>query len=361
MESKPLDSRKSVIIFSRALSSGGAEKQSILLAKALNDKYNVVLIFFVDEMKLERNIKFLNNEKIIYYQLTGNVIKKIRDFCKLIGKIRPYSIINFLPGNNFLGGALGRLFGIKCIIGSIRTTKINTNLKFIQLLISHVFFNHSTVFNSKAGFKHNYNRGFRGKKSSVIQNCLYPMPERTKRANTEIVILIVSRFEECKDYPTALEAFKLIKELYPEKNIKLEIVGQGAYKQMVIDWVRDNNLQSHITITVNPENVNEHYIKSTIFLQTSLTEGFSNSIMEAMVHSLPIIATDVGDNSQMVIDGVNGYIVPVKRPDIIVNRLCLLIESDKRRQDMGSKSYDIIKDDFSIEKFSSAFSKIIEK
>lgn len=363
MDKESVISKKNVIIFTGGLMAGGAEKQSILLAKGLKDKYNVILISYFGNSYLARNTDFLNNEKITYYQLTGNVFKKISNLFVYINKIRPYAIINFLPSNNFFGGALGKLLGVKRVIGSIRTAKLDSQRKYAMLLVSHLFFNNTTVFNSVAGLKHYNGKGFRGKKSTVIQNCLYPQPVSfiSRKGTTEIIILIVARFEEYKDYSTALESFHKVKKMCPEKNIKLQIVGVGPCEKMIINWIKTHDLEQDITVTVNPENINDYYLKAKIFLQTSLVEGFSNSIMEAMSFSLPIIATDVGDNSQMVINAENGYIVPVKRPDIIGNQLKVLIESEELRNEMGLKSYEIASKNYSLIEFANRFMNVIER
>ena len=85
----------------------------------------------------------------------------------------------------------------------------------------------------------------------------------------------------------------------------------------------------------NPSNLDEYLSKSDIYLSTSLFEGLSNSIMEAMAYSLPIIATDVGDNNYLVQDGYNGFVTNVKDVDEIAKKLLSLVIDKEKRLKMG--------------------------
>ena len=95
-------------------------------------------------------------------------------------------------------------------------------------------------------------------------------------------------------------------------------------------------------------------------LSTSLFEGLSNSIMEAMEFSLPIVATDVGDNKELIVSGKNGFLTNVGDIEDISTKLLKLIVDDKLRVQMGLNSYIYLKDNFSIEKFKQRYIELIE-
>ncbi len=98
---------------------------------------------------------------------------------------------------------------------------------------------------------------------------------------------------------------------------------------------------------INPSNISNILADCDIYLSTSLFEGLSNSIMEAMVAGLPIVATDVGDNKYLVKDGFNGFLVPCKDVNGIVEKLELLSESADMRDNFGNNSRILIKNKFS--------------
>lgn len=353
-----------VIIFTGAISSGGAEKQSILLAKSLKNRYEVLLVSYFGNRELKRYIDLLNNEGINYCQLKGNALKRVLSFGKLLKTFRPHAIINFLPSNNVIGGFFGRLYNVNVIVGGVRSSR-QSFVKYIELLMSHHLFNHVTVFNNHAGFHYFTKKGFTKRKSEVIHNCIYPIPTGEKifgkSKGQDINILIVSRFEVYKDYYTALKTFKQSLSEVPEYKLKLYIVGTGSLEGKIREWVKSLELENHTEIALNPENIFDFYQKADIFLQTSLFEGFSNSIMEAMSYSLPIVATNVGDNHVLVKEGENGFLTEVKNSNLLSSRMVELIRSEDLRKEMGQKSLEIIKKDYSLEKFANKFSKIIDK
>ena len=350
-----------ILIFTGAFSSGGAEKQSILLAKVLNKKYNCVIVSYYGEKQLIRYINLLESENIKYYQLKGNFLEKLKKFYQLYKTEKPDILFNFLPSNNLLGGIIGNLNNTSIIFGGIRNSRVKLH-QFIELFISHNFLSDYSIYNNESGIKYFSKLGFKQKKSLFIPNCLYPLPEKkgfSKRSNSNIVILMVSRFEKQKDHFTAIEAFNKIIEKH--NNVQIDLIGIGKLEDKIRKMVRDFNLSNKINIMVNPENLLNYYEKADIFVQTSLFEGISNSILEAMSFSLPIVATNVGDNNKLVKPGINGYLTSAKDYNNIANNISDLINSPEKRQTMGNNSYNLLKSEFTIDKFENRYIELIEK
>ena len=70
--------------------------------------------------------------------------------------------------------------------------------------------------------------------------------------------------------------------------------------------------------------------------------------MEAMASGLPVIATNVGGNSELVRHGETGFLVPPNQPELLADRMCQLAESQSRKCEFGAKSRQIAKDEFSL-------------
>ena len=75
---------------------------------------------------------------------------------------------------------------------------------------------------------------------------------------------------------------------------------------------------------------------------SSDSEGFCNSILEYMASGLPVVATSVGGNSELVEDGVNGFLVPGGDHWALAEKLCILLKDDRLRKDMGEQGRRII-------------------
>jgi glycosyltransferase involved in cell wall biosynthesis len=127
-------------------------------------------------------------------------------------------------------------------------------------------------------------------------------------------------------------------------------VGYGPEEREIKALSEDLKIIDRIKLLINPANISAILSDCDIYLSTSLFEGLSNSIMEAMAAGLPVVATDVGDNRYLVRDGYNGFIIPLKDINMIVEKLELLAESEDLRNDFGGKSRLIINNNFTQEK-----------
>ncbi|HQG55957.1 MAG TPA: glycosyltransferase, partial [Bacteroidales bacterium] len=76
----------------------------------------------------------------------------------------------------------------------------------------------------------------------------------------------------------------------------------------------------------------------------SITEGLGRSIIEAMCLRKPVIVTDNGGASDLVDNGVNGFIVPVKSPAAIAEKILWCFENRDKLKGMGQKSLDKVRD-----------------
>ena len=85
-----------------------------------------------------------------------------------------------------------------------------------------------------------------------------------------------------------------------------------------------------------------------ISVLSSVKEGFSNVILESMAASKPVVATDVGGNREAIVDGETGYIVPPKDYNLLAEKIELLINDRKKREEMGIMGKKRVENEFSI-------------
>ena len=111
---------------------------------------------------------------------------------------------------------------------------------------------------------------------------------------------------------------------------------------------------------INPDNIPELLEGADVYLCTSLYEGTSNAILEAMNANLPIVATDVGDNYLLVEKGKNGYLTQTGDYQGLGDSLMRLNE-DRMRVDMGRESKRILTDNDSMESFKSNYMNLLER
>ena len=110
---------------------------------------------------------------------------------------------------------------------------------------------------------------------------------------------------------------------------------------------------------VRPEALYPHL---DVYVQASaLGEGISNSVLEAMAHALPVVATDVGGNREVVVDGVTGRLVSSADPDRLAAVLLDLLSDPERRHCMGRAGRERILTTFRIDAMVTATHNVYER
>jgi len=83
-----------------------------------------------------------------------------------------------------------------------------------------------------------------------------------------------------------------------------------------------------------------------VFVLPSLGEGISNTLLEAMATGLPLVATRVGGNPELIEEGVNGCLVPVADPQALAHSLKTLLEEPQNLALYGEKSLNKVRQSF---------------
>ncbi|MBK1722340.1 TIGR03088 family PEP-CTERM/XrtA system glycosyltransferase [Thiocystis violacea] len=138
-----------------------------------------------------------------------------------------------------------------------------------------------------------------------------------------LVIGTVGRLEQVKDQMTLVRAFVALVTSEPGglERFRLVIVGDGSQRKPIESLVRQAGLESSVWLAGSRDDIPDCLHALDIFVLPSLGEGISNTILEAMASGLPVIATQVGGNAELVDPGVTGYLVPRANPAAITDRL----------------------------------------
>lgn len=137
-------------------------------------------------------------------------------------------------------------------------------------------------------------------------------------------ILAIGRFTPQKDFATLIETFTLF---YKKKsNIDLVIIGDGPDKDMLVERVKNNDIERHVHFLGWKQNVYP-YIKATdIFVLSSNYEGFPFVLLEAAVLNKPIVATDTPFGPRELLgNNKYGLVVPIKQPQALSSALVSLM------------------------------------
>lgn len=352
----------SIVIFCKTLVKGGAEKQALSLAKLLADTgLSVVVVSWCKSKVDTQNKKFVDDNSLRYYGLSGSLPGKFVQFNRILKKENSRVVFSYLTLANVIAG-LSRFLNKDLItFGGIRSEKLPI-FKFLVERFVHNYLNDATIFNNYSAKRRFERRGFDPVKIFVIHNSIRtPLTINSHKSETPISVVTVARFVKAKDFKTALLAFKQLITSIDYRMIKYTLVGYGPQESEIRSLVNSLDLESRVDLIINPPNVVDYLKSANIYLSTSLFEGLSNSLMEAMVAGLPIVATDVGDNSFLVREGFNGYLVSPKAVDQIASRLETLVKDEEKRQTFGENSSSIISGDFNQERLLTSYLQLLGK
>lgn len=345
----------SVALMVSTLNSGGAEKQAVLLSTIISRHFHtIVIVLYGDSPEYIKNIEMLENNKIQVFRLTGNLLIKSYKILSILKHNNVSVLLNYLTMPNVIGSLIGNFNNLK-VYNGIR----NSRLPFIKMIFERFVHNHlveGTIFNCYSGAKYFESIGFNSAKNIVIPNGFPNITSPINRDEKEIKnIVTVGRFVKQKDYLTLVRSVSLLRR----KDFRLFIVGYGKLENKVRKWIEQYNLSNISEIYIKPNNVVEIEKNADIYLSTSLFEGTSNSIMEAMNFSLPVVATNVGDNNYLVRDGENGFLHSVGDVEGIATSLNILLDSSDLRNQMGKKGNEILRSLYSMELFEKRYLSLL--
>jgi glycosyltransferase involved in cell wall biosynthesis len=354
-----------VFILTNSLKSGGAEKQSILLAKALQEYYDTTLIVYYG-LEYDDKLKDLAaDSKIKIIWMKGSHPAKVLSIFRLLKGDKNSVVFSFLLTSNLLNAIVGGLAGTRIRIGGIRNERLSPWKLIIQKIL-HNYLLTVSVFNNFKGMELLCAKGFRRSKAQVVHNCILiqqPQGNSIHDDNT-VVIASLGRFVEQKDYFTALDAINKLNQKLSrsgkESTIRYKIGGYGPLEKKIREYTHSINLDYLTDIEINPSNISSFLSSADIFLSTSLFEGLSNSIMEAMENSLPVVATRVGDNEYLIKDGKTGFLSQIKDSDEIADNLFALVTNKELRRNLGASGYKHLLEYFSFEAFREKYLNLID-
>ena len=179
----------------------------------------------------------------------------------------------------------------------------------------------------------------------LVSDCPLPFDKNT------VTIGTVGRMHGVKDQLTLVRAFISLLKANAELTgqINLVLIGEGPLKKEAIKLLEDSQLLEYAWLPGKREDIAEIMRSLDIFVLPSQAEGISNTILEAMATGLPVIATAVGGNPELIVEGETGLLVPASDPEAMADALLTLIKDKQKRQQQGENSYQRVLDKFSIQ------------
>lgn len=148
------------------------------------------------------------------------------------------------------------------------------------------------------------------------------------------IVLQIARFHPVKDHTTALHAFARARQTVDRAHLVL--AGDGPQRHIIEKLVADLRIQSHVHLLGVREDIPRLLAAADVFMLSSLSEGISVTLLEAMAAGLPVVATAVGGNAEVVEHGRTGLLSPRQDATTLAHNLTAMLSHAILRQRMGA-------------------------
>lgn len=173
----------------------------------------------------------------------------------------------------------------------------------------------------------------------------------------------VGRMQPVKDQLTLAQAFILALQEAPalRERARLVMVGDGPLRAEALALLGAAGLAELAWLPGERSDVPDVMRGLDCFVLPSLAEGISNTILEAMASGLPVIATDVGGNADLVVQGQTGDLVPSANPQAMASSLLRMANNGPLAASMGSAGRRVVLERFSMAAMVGTYQRLYDR
>ncbi len=345
---------KKILFLITGLKPGGAE---LMLEKIINNVDQSLIEPVICTLTPDGEIKYkLINKGFKVYDLSVtsplHLFKAIYKVRKIVTRETPSIIHCFMWHSNIIGRIA--TIGLKVkVISSVRVKLINRTIwnyidYFTQKLVNIYMVNSKSVKKFIIQNKINKNKirfvqnGLEFNKLNVVKKNIR---EELSIMNNHPIISMVANLREQKDYPTMIAALAKVKSPF-----NFLAIGSGTEfedeKERIKKCVKQFNLKN-IHFLGHRKDVFTILKETDLWVSSTLYEGQSNALLEAMAFGLPIITTNIPENAEVVTNNKEALLIDVKNPQATADAIDLLLINKQLAIQLGnnaklkSKDYDI--------------------
>ena len=183
------------------------------------------------------------------------------------------------------------------------------------------------------------------------QNQRRPLPNQAQAEVDQLVIGTVGRIQEVKDQLTLVKAVAnlVASNSAYRQQLKLVIVGDGPMMTELEALVQEQGIAGITWLSGARNDIPELLQSMDLFVLPSKAEGISNTILEAMATGLPVVATAVGGNPELVVDGETGSLVPAQDPKAMADAIECYLNEPAMLKRHGSAGRKRVEESFSMD------------
>jgi glycosyltransferase involved in cell wall biosynthesis len=163
---------------------------------------------------------------------------------------------------------------------------------------------------------------------------------------TDLVVGTAGRLVPVKDQRTRVEAIGRLSR--PDRPVILLVAGDGPLREVLTDQAAALGISAEVRLLGHRTDPEQVMAALDVFVLSSVSEGMSNTILEAMATGLPVVATRVGGANELVQEGVTGHLVPPRDPTALAVAIEHLLQSPDTRAALGAAARHRVAHEFSL-------------
>lgn len=354
-----MSQKKKIVILMLHLQHGGIERQTILFANELVNKYDVEIIS-VYSMKTEPAYEVDSRIKIKY------LIDDAPNKKEFLDAVKHFKVMSILKE----GMKSKKILKLKhdLMVEEIKKLDcdfiISTRIEYAEMLseyapvgiitmtqehlhddsekyvarLKNAIRNLDYLVALGPGSRENYEKWFSDNKKTKIVEIPNILEKNSDNISTLSGHTLVStgRMHPVKGFDDLLKVVKKVSEKIPD--VKLNLVGGGEEYDTLKEQAKEMKIDDIVNMPgmVSGEEVNEYMIKSDIYVMTSHTECFPMVLLEASACGLPLVAFDVPVGPKALIrEGYNGYLIKDRNIDEMADKIISLFENQEKMKELG--------------------------
>ena len=156
-------------------------------------------------------------------------------------------------------------------------------------------------------------------------------------------VIAVGRLDYQKGFDRLIEAWELIQHTGEWTDWRLDIFGQGEWKEMLQQMIDERGLQHSVRINKPTKQIGEEYVKSSLLVMSSHYEGFPMVMIEAMACGLPVVSFDYKCGPKDIIQhGINGLLVPEGDIKALANAMRKVMTDEAYRRMLSQNARKVV-------------------
>lgn len=324
-----------IAFFIGSMGKGGAERVISILANDYVDKgWNVdVVMLLADRVEHELRPQIRIIPIIGYSQrYVKNILSWLIRIRRYINSERPDRVVSFVGRINAL--VLTATLGMRLpVVVSERNDPKHDGRGRAMLWYCNKIYRRAR----KIVFQNRHEQGCfdasLNDKGTIIPNPVYVTAVKGEEGPGPI-IATAGRLSPQKNHYMLIDAMRILHEKYPL--IKCRIYGDGHLKDTLQQYIDAKELTSTVTLEGNRRDIHERLADCSVFVLTSNFEGLSNALIEAMMMGLPCITTDYPGADELIVDKVNGLIVPREDAKTLAMKIEMIIQNPELKNALSA-------------------------